>query len=229
LSDDILREQVDYYRARAQEYDQSILEADFFASGGENEEGGALAVAARRLSALGPFERALELACGTGIWTQVLVTIAKEVTAVDAAPEMLEIARSKLGDANVSYEQADLFEWQPTQEYDLVFFGFWLSHVPPEALDPFLENVWRAVRPGGKLVIIDEYAPTDEDRLVATDDMHALRPLNDGRTFTIVKVFYDLGLLEERLARLGFAVKADKLDKIFFFLSASCGTTDTSE
>src|SRR6266511_3494592 len=27
--------------------------------------------------------------------------------------------------------RADIFEWVPDRRYDVVFFGFWLSHVPP--------------------------------------------------------------------------------------------------
>jgi ubiquinone/menaquinone biosynthesis C-methylase UbiE len=150
----------------------------------------------------------------------VLLTIGQQITAVDAAPEMLEIARRKLGDAPVRYRQADLFQWEPTQEYDLVFFAFWLSHVPPEALDAFLEKVCRAVRPGGHLVIVDQCAPSEEDRLVAKDGIYAVRPLRDGRTFTIVKVFYDLALLQGKLIHMGFEAEAHELGGTFFFLSA---------
>jgi demethylmenaquinone methyltransferase/2-methoxy-6-polyprenyl-1,4-benzoquinol methylase len=97
---------------------------------------------------MGPYEQVLELACGTGTWTQVLLPIAHDITAIDAAPEMLTIARQKLGNAPVSYQQADVFQWEPRQEYDLVFFANWLSHVLPKDLDAFLRKVARAVRPG---------------------------------------------------------------------------------
>ncbi len=52
------------------------------------------------------------------------------------------------------------------QVYHLVFFANWLSHIPPEAFDPFLSSVSRAVRPGGSVAIIDQYAPTPEDRQI---------------------------------------------------------------
>jgi 2-polyprenyl-3-methyl-5-hydroxy-6-metoxy-1,4-benzoquinol methylase len=41
-------------------------------------------------------------------------------------------------------------------QYDLVFFANWLSHIPPQQLDAFLGIVARAVRPGGSLVIVDQ-------------------------------------------------------------------------
>src|SRR6266852_5534654 len=123
MEHDILNEQITYYRARAQEYDESIGET--------GEPQGAFASAAHLLKQMGPFEQVLELACGTGIWTRSLLQVGYEITAMDAAPEMLEIAQSKLGNAQVHYQQADLFKWEPLQQYDLVFFASWLSHVPP--------------------------------------------------------------------------------------------------
>jgi ubiquinone/menaquinone biosynthesis C-methylase UbiE len=170
------------------------------------------------LQQLSPCRQVLELACGTGIWTHVLLTIGQEITTIDAAPERLQIAWQKLGDAAVRYEQANLFHWEPVQEYDLVFCADWVSHVLPGRLDGFLAKVRRAVRPQGHLVIIDQYAPTAEDQQIATGEMYATRPLRDGRCFTIVKVFYDLTLLQDKLSHLGFAVAVHRLSDVFALL-----------
>jgi demethylmenaquinone methyltransferase/2-methoxy-6-polyprenyl-1,4-benzoquinol methylase len=68
-----------------------------------------------------------------------LLSIGREITAVDAAPEMLEINAWKVANTRVCYQCADLFTWEPDRQYDLVFCAFWLSHVPPNALDAFLD------------------------------------------------------------------------------------------
>src|SRR5260370_28000900 len=149
---DMLNEQVADYRERAKKLDEWV--------GGTQEEKGTFARAIKLLQHMGPFEQVLELACGTGIWTSALLQIGQYITAIDAAPEMLDIAQRKLGNAPVHYQQANLFEWEPVQQYDLVFFAFWLSHVPPERLSAFLNKVKRAVRPRGYVVMIDQYAPT---------------------------------------------------------------------
>src|SRR5690348_6442412 len=200
MEDDILQEQIAYYRARAQEYDESI--------GLTEEPRGAFARAASLLKEMGPFEQVLELACGTGIWTRSLLRVGQHITAIDAAPEMLEIARRKLGHTPVEYQQADLFQWEPLQEYDLVFFAFWLSHVPPARVAAFLSKVSRAVLPGGYVVIVDQYAPTEEDRRLIKEGgggrLYAERSLRDGQTFTIVKVFHDLMSLQRMFTDLGF-------------------------
>ena len=137
---------------------------------------------------------------------------------------MLSLARQKMGNALVQFQEADLFQWQPRQQYDLVFFANWLSHVPPQRLDAFLGNAARAVRPGGSLVMVDQYAPMPEDREIIVqkeeEANYAKRSLLNGQTFLIVKAFYDLQIIENLLDALDFTVTVHKLDDIFFFLQA---------
>jgi demethylmenaquinone methyltransferase/2-methoxy-6-polyprenyl-1,4-benzoquinol methylase len=204
----ILHEQIEYYRARADEYDQSI------ASGTEIFDLGKSI-----LVKLGSFDRILELACGTGVWTETLLKMGKHVTALDAAPEMLDVAKKKLGETNINYQQVDLFQWKPDGEYDLVFFANWLSHVPPDALDEFLTRAVAAVRFGGSIAIVDQHAPSDADKAIAKDVIYAKRPLQDGRQFTIIKAFYDLHELTLKLSGLGFDVAVDKFAEPFFLLT----------
>jgi len=213
MDHDIRHEQIAYYRVQAQEYDESAERCE--------ELKGAFALARDLLMQLGPFEQVLELACGTGTWTRVLLQIGRHITALDAAPEMLALAQQKLGNAPVSYQEADLFQWEPGQPYDLVFFANWLSHVPPKDLDAFLNKVSRAIR---YLAIFDQSTPMLEDRQIMKEGeqgrIYAQRPLRDGKVFTIVKVFYDGMALQERLASLGFEVAVSHLSESFFFLSA---------
>ncbi len=212
----ILDEQITYYRTMAQEYDETT---------GQTEDlHRAFARARDLLQQHAPVEQILELACGTGTWTRALLPLGRELTAIDASPEMLSLARQKVGNAVVQVQQADLFQWQPRQQYDLVFFANWLSHVPPQRLDAFLGTVARAVRPGGSLAMVDQYAPMPEDREIIVQKeegaIYAKRSLLNGQTFLIVKVFYDLQSIENLLDALDFTVTVHKLDDIFFFLQA---------
>src|SRR5260370_5672206 len=134
--DDILGEQLAYYRARALEYDESLQgrrrvlgdQADIQV----REE---IARARDALRRLGSFEEVLELACGTGSWTRELLGMARRITAVDGAPEMLAVARAKVADAAVGdFLCADLFGWVPASQYDLVILAAWISHIPPPRL-----------------------------------------------------------------------------------------------
>ena len=161
----------------------------------------------------------LELACGTGFWTKHLVQISDHVIAADAAPEMLQVAREQIGDERITYQQLDLFQWQPDETFDLVFFANWLSHVPPEALDDFLNKVRASLKAGGCIAFVDQHAPSEADSAIAKENIYAVRPLEDGREFTIVKAFYNLNELKEKLMKLGFVVKSQKFSETFFFLS----------
>jgi demethylmenaquinone methyltransferase/2-methoxy-6-polyprenyl-1,4-benzoquinol methylase len=213
----ILDEQLIYYRKMAQEYDEMT---------GQTEDlQRAFARARDLLQQHAPVEQILELACGTGTWTRALLPLGRELTAIDASPEMLALARQKVGNAIVQFQQADLFQWLPRQQYDLVFFANWLSHVPPQRLDAFLGTVACAVRPGGSLVMMDQYAPMQEDREIIVRDakegaIYAKRSLLNGQTFLIVKAFYDLQVIENLLDALDFTVTVQKLDDTFFFLQA---------
>lgn len=223
MSDDLLKEQLDYYRARAQEYDESVQQTGRFAApepvNPDVDREWAQAVTA--LHTLKPVDSVLELACGTGLWTQELVKIGKSVTAVDGAPEMLDTNRAKLPDAGVEYKVVNLFEWKPDAQYDLVFFAFWLSHVPPERLEAFLDSLTNAVKVGGRVFIVDE--PAGGNQLSGENEagVYQSRTLHDGREFQIVKVYYEPSKIQAALHQRGFDSFTSKAGDYFFYL---CGT-----
>jgi 2-polyprenyl-3-methyl-5-hydroxy-6-metoxy-1,4-benzoquinol methylase len=164
----------------------------------------------------------LELACGTGLWTQQLVRHAGRVTAVDAAAEVIAINRQRLGpDAPVEYVQADLFSWRPSRQYDVVFFSFWLSHVPPERFDAFWDLVRSALKPGGRVFFVDslyiESSTARDHRLEGDDATAVTRRLNGGETFRIVKVFYRPAELEARLKARGWEIAVEATPNYFLY------------
>ena len=229
----LLQEQMAYYRARAGEYDEWFLRTGRYDHGPERNrawftEAGTVAAA---LAAFHPAGQVLELACGTGIWTEHLVRTATRVTAVDSAPEMLARNRARLGAAPVEYLQADLFTWQPPRQYDAVFFGFWLSHVPPERFAPFWEMVRRCLAPGGRVFFVDSlYDPTStahDHRLAGPEATTMQRRLNDGREFHIVKVFYRPEDLTARLGAVGWRATLHATDHYFLYGTAAPNTAAT--
>ncbi len=193
----ILDEMREYYRERAAEYDEWFYRQGRYDRGPEANarwfaEADEVAAALDALDLRGDV---LELAPGTGIWTARLLRAADAIVAVDASEEMIAINRAKVGSARVRYVQADLFAWRPDREYDGVFFGFWISHVPRERLDGFLATVVAALRPGGKVFFVDgrpEPTGTARDQaLPAPGSQVMVRRLHDGREYRIVKNLYD--------------------------------------
>jgi SAM-dependent methyltransferase len=128
----LVAEQVAYYRAHAPDYDDAYLGKDWD----------------RCIEELPIAGDVLELACGTGHWTPLLAARARSVTAVDAAPEVLALARQRARGLPVEFIQADVFAWQPPRRFDTVFFAFWLTHVPPARFAAFWSMVGAALAPG---------------------------------------------------------------------------------
>jgi len=217
----LLDEQLAYYRARAQEYDESIQQMGRFAAGETPDP--AVSVewdqAIRTLQAVGPVDHILELACGTGLWTKELAKIGRRITALDGSPEMLALNRSKVADARVHYATQDIFAWEPVETYDLVFFAFWLSHVPESALAEFLRRVVRVLCPGGRVFIVDEPADGRQLSGPVQEGQKQTRTLYDGRTFQIVKVYYPPVEIKKRLQDLGVEDAEFKSGEYFFTLT----------
>jgi demethylmenaquinone methyltransferase/2-methoxy-6-polyprenyl-1,4-benzoquinol methylase len=167
----------------------------------------------------------LELACGTGWWTEQLARYAQEVTAVDASPEVIALSREKLGDRkNVRYVEADLFAWQPAEVYDVVFFSFWLSHVPPARFDEFWGTVRRSLAPAGRVFFIDslfsETSSAQGHHREGSAAVTTVRHLNDGRDYRIFKVFYPPEELGQQLALLGWHAEVDCTAEYFLYGTA---------
>ena len=217
----LLDEQIAYYRARAHEYDEWFFRTGRYDRGEEfrrawNAE---IETAEAALRELRPFGRVLELACGTGLWTRRLVESAESVTAVDASAEVIARNRERVGSDAVRYVQADLFEWRPGERYDLVFFGFWLSHVPPSHFAAFWSLVRESLAPGGAAFFVDNkrnFTSLDHQQFVG-EDYVVERELNDRRRFRIVKVFHEPERLEGELSELGWQASVRTTGAFFLY------------
>jgi demethylmenaquinone methyltransferase/2-methoxy-6-polyprenyl-1,4-benzoquinol methylase len=208
----LLDEQIAYYRARAPDYQETAIP--------EISESEASAVTRALLSALDAFAPTgdlLELACGPGTWTVELARRAASVTAVDASPEMLELAASKPGSAGVRFIQADLFQFAPDRRYDAVFFGFWLSHVPLERFEQFWSIVGDCLAPGGRVGFVDDNYRTSDELVYGPESTTVQRRLRDGTVHRAVKVAHEPAELEAWLQRLGWAVRVISLPGPFFW------------
>jgi SAM-dependent methyltransferase len=225
--DALLDEQKAYYRARAPEYDDWWNRANGF------DLGPAFAASWHRntqqlvdaLDRFGPEGEVLELAAGTGTFTEVILRRADRVTVVDASTEVLAINAARNGTDRVEHVTADLFAWEPPQRWSTIVFGFWISHVPEARWPTFWSLVERALAPGGRVWFCDNaedghvtlhgpsavYGPIGD---AAHPGLGELKPrvLSDGRTFTIVKRYWTPTDLERDLATLGW--------------DAQCATTD---
>ena len=219
----LIQQQIAYYQARASEYDEWFLRQGRYDRGPEFKQQWFEEVEQVRnsLTRFKPDGKVLELACGTGLWTQQLLGHAQHITAVDAAAEVLKLNQQRLQSSKVKYIQADIFTWQPEERYDVVFFSFWLSHVPSQYFEQFWQMVSRALKSRGRVFFVDSrHEPTSTARDHHLGEAHAgtaERRLNDGREYRIVKIFYEREQLEKRLSQLGWSVRVNETPNYFLF------------
>ena len=201
----LLSEQAAYYNALGED----ILHQGLDLPGGQELE--------EALEAFRPTGRVLELACGPGVWTRQLLRHATEVTAVDASTEMLAAAAARAGGDRVRFVRADLFDWVPDRRYDVVFFGFWLSHVPPERFDAFWSLVDAGLAEDGRVFFADDAYRTPDELVHGPSSSTIRRRLADGTSYELVKVPYQPADLEERLRRTGWDITVTATSGPFYW------------
>ena len=208
----LLAEQIAYYRALAPEYGETalpIVDPDELSEARHELQSA--------LDAFAPNGDVLELACGPGTWTGELLRYASSVTAVDAAAEMLAIAAATHADKRIRFVEADLFSWEPDRRYDVVFFGFWLSHVPPQRFERFWSMVARCLKPSGRVFFIDDGYREPEELIEGENSTTIQRRLKNGSAYRAVKVPHTPAQLERQLAELGWQITVTSLPGPFYW------------
>jgi demethylmenaquinone methyltransferase/2-methoxy-6-polyprenyl-1,4-benzoquinol methylase len=174
----------------------------------------------------------VEVAAGTGWWSPLLATKGT-LSLYDGAEAPLDRARERLVAHGLRAHLHVRDAWaEPDRQVDALFTGFWLSHVPRDRLDAFLGIARRWLRPGGRFAFIDSLPDPQSsaaDHPTPADD-HSTRRLDDGREFTIVKVYYEPVELEAALRRAGFDAPSVTTTGRFFLLgTATAGATEPAD
>lgn len=203
-----------YYAARAREY-ESIYD--------KPERQADLA----RLRALIPDyfvgRDVLEVACGTGYWTQFIAERARRMTAIDINPETLAIARTKpLPPGRVTFAQRDVRQPETDeQRFTGAFAGFWWSHLRHDERRGFVETLHRSLRAGAVVVVLDNlYVPgssTPISHVDAEGNSFQARRLRDGSTHTVLKNFPREDALAADIRGLGVAPQYTALEYFWIF------------
>jgi demethylmenaquinone methyltransferase/2-methoxy-6-polyprenyl-1,4-benzoquinol methylase len=195
VTDEVLAGQAEYYRRRANEYDATSY----------GDVGAARARIGRLVAEMRPTGTILEIACGTGMWTEALAGVARTLTAIDVAPEAVAIARERVGTNDVRFEVADVFSWSTALRFDVIFFSAWLSHVPMSRFDEFWQLLRGLLADSGRVLFVDEPIELrDKETFLPGSEEIVERRLRDGSTHRLVKNFIDPDRLVPRLRGLGW-------------------------
>ena len=224
--DRLVAEQIRYYDERAAEYE------DLWFRRGPHDRGPAFsegwfretAIVEAAADAFGASGHVLELACGSGLWTRRLAPRVSRLVGVDSSSAMLELNRARFGTPNVTYLQADLFDWVPDERFDAAFTGFFVSHIPPDRWSRFWNQLASCLEPGGSLFIVDDAAgpgrPYSGDIVEDSPSFAHRRRLLDGREYTIVKRFYEPDELVASLDTVGWDADIGASGEFFLYGTA---------
>jgi demethylmenaquinone methyltransferase/2-methoxy-6-polyprenyl-1,4-benzoquinol methylase len=213
---------VDYYEARAAEYDDWYLRRGRYARGPIHDAAwnAELDGAGTWLDGLPIHGEIVELAAGTGWWSPLLASKG-ELSIYDAASAPLDRARDRLLAHGLRAHIHVRDAWsEPDRRADALFCGFWLSHVERDRTGEFLALARRWLNPGGTFAFIDSLPDPQSgaaDHPAPHDDT-SVRRLADGREFTIVKVYREPAELGAALRDAGFATAQVRTTGRFFLL-----------
>ncbi|MBI5799824.1 MAG: ubiquinone/menaquinone biosynthesis methyltransferase [Verrucomicrobia bacterium] len=118
-----------------------------------------------RLAAVQPGESALDLCCGTGDVAFALAAAGAQVTGLDFSAPMLAVAearkvkgkrqKAKVGEPALPvFVQGDALHTPfPVAHFDIVTISYGLRNLA--SVDDGLREMWRVLKPGGRLLVLD--------------------------------------------------------------------------
>ena len=199
---------VGYYAKRAQEYERIFHKP---------ERQDDLRTLRRFVGQTFAGKHVLEVACGTGYWTEIISNPSASVTAVYIHDEVLEIARAKpLDHQKVSFHRADAYLLPAfSRRFTGGLAGFWWSHIPKRRLAEFLGGLHSTLEAGSTVVFIDnayvEGSSTSLSHMDAEGNTYQRRKLDDGSTHDVLKNFPTEQGLRETVASLASDLRVEFL------------------
>jgi demethylmenaquinone methyltransferase/2-methoxy-6-polyprenyl-1,4-benzoquinol methylase len=164
----------------------------------------------------------LEIACGTGFWTESISEVSKNIVAVDLNNEVLEIAKSKNYNCKIEFIQDDSYKLDKiTERYDSLFAGFWFSHVPKSRIKKFIEVIHSKLSENAIVVFMDnlyvEGNSTPVSRIDTEGNSYQNRKLKDNSQHEVLKNFYNKHSLKDCLKDYFSKIEVHEL-KYFWIL-----------
>ncbi len=205
----------DYYARRAHEYERIYDKPERQAD---------LARLRASIPSLFSGRDVLEIACGTGYWTQFVATRAASMLATDVNEEVLALARRKTYPRNnVAFARLDIYSEQDlARRFDAGLAAFWWSHVPRQGQDRFIEHFHRWLQPDAVVVFLDNRYVEGSSRPLARTDEHGntyqTRTLDDGSRYEVLKNIPDESELAGALGGSARSVEYVELE-YFWYLS----------
>lgn len=207
---------VSYYSDRANEYEKVYFNPD------EQDD---LREAEKIFLDLFSQKTVLEIACGTGYWTERIAQTASSIYATDINQSVIEIAKARQKN-NITFATADMYHFTHDENFEAVFGGFIWSHILLQELDRFIDKIESFLKPNGTIVFIDgnPVKGTNHDlkNISKTDDYgntYQTRKLENGTSHLVLKNFPTKDFLIQKLSRI--ATEIDVVNLRYYWI-VSC-------
>jgi ubiquinone/menaquinone biosynthesis C-methylase UbiE len=166
----------------------------------------------------------LEVAAGTGYWTEVAASVCKSITATDVASETLAVAEKRQLGSNVEFLAADAYDLPSfATRFEVGMAHFWWSHVERERQQAFLSAFMTRLAPDAMVLMIDQVYVEGICPVMSRYDergnRYELRTLLNGAVYEIVKNYPGDEELVASFAPFADDIRIMRLDH-FWALSA---------
>lgn len=212
---------VSYYKDRAEEYEKIYSKP---------ERQKDLKRAATILQEIFANKQVLEIACGTGYWTEIIAKTATSIFATDINQSVIDIAKKKdLSNKRVTFGIADMYHFSDRCTFESLFGGFIWSHILLQDLDKFLSTINSLVSPGSTVVFMDSNYVEGSNHPITQRDENGnsfqTRKLEDNTTHLVLKNFPTEMFLRQQLKDIVGSFKF--FDLTYYWII--CYTTKTND
>jgi len=205
-----------YYASSTQAADAALSRA---------ERANDLSTVRERIARLVCGKSVLELACGTGYWTEAIAATAERVLATDILDGMIERAqRRRLPEGKVSFRQVDGLDLPgDLGTFSCVFIGFWWSHLKRDEQDALLAQLRARLGHDVTLILLDDaYVEGSSTTIARTDaqgNTYEIVAAPDGERFELPKNYPADSALRKRL---GGDVREIRIERLTYYWLLTC-------
>jgi SAM-dependent methyltransferase len=205
-----------YYASSTQAADAALSRA---------ERANDLARVRERLAQLVRGQTVLELACGTGYWTEVIAATADKVLATDILDTMLARAQTRrFPEGKVAFRRVDGLDLpDDLGTFSCVFIGFWWSHLKRDEQDALLAQLRARLGRDVVLILLDDAYVEGSSATVARTDAqgntYEIVAAPDGERFELPKSYPADSALRKRLAD---GVREIRIERLTYYWMLTC-------
>jgi SAM-dependent methyltransferase len=205
-----------YYASSTQAADAALSRA---------ERANDLARVRERLAQLVRGQTVLELACGTGYWTEVIAATADNVLATDILDTMLARAQTRrFPEGKVAFRRVDGLDLpDDLGTFSCVFIGFWWSHLKRDEQDALLAQLRARLGRDVVLILLDDAYVEGSSATVARTDAqgntYEIVAAPDGERFELPKSYPADSALRKRLAD---GVREIRIERLTYYWMLTC-------